>query len=118
MMALEKNPARRYQSAAALARDIESHLQGGPVMARPVGAVRAAWRRLQRGRRRYPGTVAATLTLVAALALVVLAEFGPDIRRGIALLHDPTPQGIDALDSVVTEHARHVEIALSRFFAL
>ena len=35
LMALRKEPLRRYGSAAQLARDLESHLQSLPVMARP-----------------------------------------------------------------------------------
>ena len=35
LMALRKEPARRYASAAALADDIESHLAGRPVRAQP-----------------------------------------------------------------------------------
>ncbi|HTG33067.1 MAG TPA: serine/threonine-protein kinase [Thermoanaerobaculia bacterium] len=35
LMALRKDPGRRYGSAAQLARDLDSHLQSLPVMARP-----------------------------------------------------------------------------------
>jgi serine/threonine protein kinase len=41
---LEKDPARRYASAAALAEDLERWLQGEPVTARPL----SFWRRLVR----------------------------------------------------------------------
>jgi serine/threonine protein kinase len=41
---LEKDPARRYPSAAALADDLERFLAGAPVMARPAGL----WRRFLR----------------------------------------------------------------------
>jgi eukaryotic-like serine/threonine-protein kinase len=60
---LEKDPARRYGSAADLADDLARFLRGEPVRARPVGAVG----RVARWARRRPA--AATLVLVSLLAV-------------------------------------------------
>ena len=70
---LEKNPRRRYATAAALAEDLRRYLAGEPVQARPVGRVG----RLKRWSGRNPmlAGLAATLLLTFLLgtpALVVL----------------------------------------------
>src|SRR5262249_20126859 len=64
---LEKDPRRRYGSAAALADDMQRLLGGRPVLARPV----AAGERLVKWPRRHP-TVAG---LTALLVLVTVVGF-------------------------------------------
>jgi WD40 repeat protein len=61
---LNKDPARRYESAAALADDLRRWLDRKPIRARPVGRLERAWLLC----RRNP--VAATLTAVLVLALL------------------------------------------------
>jgi tRNA A-37 threonylcarbamoyl transferase component Bud32 len=65
---LEKDPNRRYLSAAAVADDLERYLRGEAVRARPVGRLR----RVGRWCRRYPliaGLGAAVLLLLGIIAL-------------------------------------------------
>jgi WD40 repeat protein/predicted Ser/Thr protein kinase len=64
---LEKDPRRRYPTAAALAEDLERFLRSDPVLARPVGTLG----RLARWCRRKP-LVAGLLGGVILLALAVL----------------------------------------------
>ena len=63
MKALEKDRNRRYESASALAADIERHLRDEPVVARPA----SRWYRAQKFIRRNRVLVASTAAVVVAL---------------------------------------------------
>jgi tetratricopeptide (TPR) repeat protein/tRNA A-37 threonylcarbamoyl transferase component Bud32 len=73
---LHKDPARRYQSAADLADDLERFLEDEPVQARPAGLRE----RCVKWARRRPMT-AALAGACTALALVVLAAIPWHISR-------------------------------------
>src|SRR5262249_59080819 len=62
----EKEPARRYASAEALAEDLERWLAGEPIQARPIHRAARAWRWC----RQNP--VVASLASAAALLLVLV----------------------------------------------
>jgi eukaryotic-like serine/threonine-protein kinase len=70
MKCLEKDRARRYDSAAALAQDIERHLRHEPVLARPPSRLYAVGRMVRRNR----GLVAASAALVVALVAGIIAS--------------------------------------------
>lgn len=60
---LEKDPAKRYQSAAELAVDLRLFEEGKPTMTRPVSSVERA----RRFARRYRALIAGTLAVFAVL---------------------------------------------------
>jgi tetratricopeptide (TPR) repeat protein len=61
---LQKDPARRYGSAEALAEDLERFLAGEPIKARPV----SAWERAVKWVRRRPAQAAMVAVVIVALA--------------------------------------------------
>jgi tetratricopeptide (TPR) repeat protein len=76
LQALEKDPERRYRSAAAFARDIRAYLAGEAIRARPPSAVY----RIQLFGRRHKVLLSAVAVL-AAVALVSALLVGRSHRR-------------------------------------
>ena len=68
---LEKNPERRYQSAAELRDDLQRFLSGEPVLAHPITSVHRLWRLF----RRRPAVTA--VSFLAACLLLLLSIAGP-----------------------------------------
>lgn len=66
--AMERDRERRYQSAEALADDLQAHLDHRPIRARPPGPILRAHKWL----RRHP-TAAATIGVMTAAGLVIAA---------------------------------------------
>src|SRR5262249_36504510 len=62
---LEKEPAKRYPSAAALAEDLQRFRQGKPILARPVGPFERGWK----WARRRPMTASLLAGMVAVAVL-------------------------------------------------
>jgi WD40 repeat protein/serine/threonine protein kinase len=62
---LEKEPARRYQTAQALAEDLDRFLRDEPIQARPVGQAEKLWRWC----RRKPAMAGLIAALHVALAV-------------------------------------------------
>ncbi|MEP6823294.1 MAG: serine/threonine-protein kinase [Ramlibacter sp.] len=65
--ALQKDPARRYQSAAALAEDLRRYLANEPVAARRTSLVRRCWTLIRR-RRALASTVVLMLSIAAGVS--------------------------------------------------
>jgi serine/threonine-protein kinase len=68
--AIDRDRAHRYPSAETLAEDLRRHLDGEPIVARPVGPVARLVRRL---RKNPPLAVAAVATALLAVAVTALS---------------------------------------------
>ncbi|MBS1826188.1 MAG: serine/threonine protein kinase [Acidobacteria bacterium] len=73
LMALRKEPARRYVSAAALAEDIQRYLDGYPVQARQEGVLYLTAKFMRRNRVGV-GAAAVFLVLLAGFVWTVVRE--------------------------------------------
>jgi eukaryotic-like serine/threonine-protein kinase len=84
MRCLEKDPQRRYESAAALAEDLEHYLRREPIAARPSGLVP----KLQRWVRREPALVShlAGLLTAAGIAQVRFTFVGTDLAYHLRIM--------------------------------
>lgn len=80
MKALEKEPARRYQSAAALAEDVDRFLSDQPILARPASVAYHVRKWVVRNRLAVVG-FAAVITALVTVAVV----FERNERERIAL---------------------------------
>jgi eukaryotic-like serine/threonine-protein kinase len=72
---LEKDPGRRYESAEALADDLDRYLTGSPILARRIGLRERAWK----WARRQPA--AASLVLVALASIIGLTAAGLQVLK-------------------------------------
>jgi hypothetical protein len=104
---LQKEPPRRYASAAALADDLRRYLDGEPILARPMGPVG----RLMKWARRRPAVAVLLAAVLLALAggVVVSSYFAVEARdqaeqaRGLARsATDAREEADDAREEAIT----------------
>jgi tRNA A-37 threonylcarbamoyl transferase component Bud32 len=88
---LQKAPEHRYESAAALAEDLERWLNGEPTRARPPSLAGQAWRWLKRNAAAAAGVVAlGTAAGLAAILALFAGQAGQELflcPPGLGLLH-------------------------------
>jgi len=98
---LQKEPARRYQSADEFLADLERYLLGEPIHARPIGRLE----RLDRWRRRNPleaGLSAAAIVLAAA-ALAATTIGYRNTRAALSTAEQNLAVARSAVDDLYTE---------------
>ncbi len=119
---LEKDPARRYPTAKALADDLSRILAGEPVQARRPGALERLWRKA----RRHKVSVAALAALALTLGLPRvwgLIDRGAPLTVAVADFDNQTGDpGLDALSGLLItslEQSRKLSVVTrSRMFEL
>jgi tetratricopeptide (TPR) repeat protein len=118
LKAMAKEPARRYQTAGALAEDLRRFLDGRPVLARPLGPVERGRRWALRNKALAAMTVAAVVCLVggaaAATAFAVRAgQKADEARDALARANEATGQAQAALAEATAAGGREREARLS-----
>jgi serine/threonine-protein kinase len=103
---LQKEPPRRYASAAALADDLRRYLQSEPIQARPVSTAERVWRWCRRNR-----LVAALIASTAAFLLLALTAATVGYVKTSAALATARA----ALEQSETSYRKHRE-AVDHFF--
>lgn len=116
-MGMQKEPGRRYESAAALSTDLRAYLSGLPTVARPVSSVR---RWILRARRSKTVRVASAVLGMVGLALFADAWRSAYLSKQAAMHWDALRQlpvnfdivGIDNRLTVDNAERRSVEALL------
>jgi len=80
---LQKDPAKRYQSAEALADDLRQFQNGEPIRARRVGIAERTWRWCRRNRMTaaLAATAGILLTIILAIFVMQAVEASPQGTR-------------------------------------
>jgi WD40 repeat protein len=86
--ALESDPARRYETPAALAGDLRRHLAHRPILARPPSRIYLARKFTRRHRGLVAGTVATILTLIAGAAVAIVLARKAQTQRDLAMANE------------------------------
>lgn len=100
---LEKNPAHRYQSAMALAEDLQRHLEGRPILARPPSLLARSWKWVRR--HPAPSTAMAMTTLASAVILAFFFEVkqARDSAENAALLAEQRQKTAEAIEGFMID---------------
>ncbi len=100
---LEKEPARRYATAQALADELDRFLNGQPVLARPIGRTGKVWRWC----RRQP----VRASLIAALVVVFVAGTAGVLWQWRRAQRSAEAEAVQRGTAEVREYAANIVLA-------
>jgi serine/threonine protein kinase len=101
---LNKEPAKRYPSAEALADDLARFLAGEPIRARPMGRPERLWRWCRRNP--VPASLLLTVSMGAVFGLWYLSRLSENLVRSTAL--ESAAQQAEMFDEVNTFYSDEV----------
>ena len=91
LKAMEKDPDKRYQTAAEMAEDLNRYLEGYPILARPMSLAGRTWRWIKRNRLL---TAAASTISILSVALTFAYFLIPkELRHTVSI--DTLPTGAE-----------------------
>lgn len=110
---LAKEPGRRYATGAALAADLRRHLDGVPILARPVGPLERGWR----WAKRNPRVAALSMAVAVLLAAVLVGSVAASIvfsrqRDEIGTQRDAAVTAQEQAEKNAESARRHLELTL------
>jgi eukaryotic-like serine/threonine-protein kinase len=110
---LQREPAARYPSAAALAADLDNWLEGRPILARPVSAGEQLWRWAKRNP--LPAALVASVFILLTATATVAILSNVKIRAAQTLAREQLYESLlaQAKASLLTGQAGHSLNALA-----
>jgi tRNA A-37 threonylcarbamoyl transferase component Bud32/tetratricopeptide (TPR) repeat protein len=105
---LEKDPARRYPSAGALAEELKRTLRGEPIQARPAGHLERLWRWSKRQPAVASLAAAVLLSLAAGTVVSACFAWNESVQRreavaGKRIAHERLQLANKAVSEMLTE---------------
>lgn len=97
LKALQKEPAKRYESCAALAADLQRYLDGKPILARPVSQVEVFGRWCKRN------PLVASLCAIATVLLVTIAGVSTYFAQTVAAKNEELGRTNGRLEESLTK---------------
>jgi serine/threonine protein kinase/WD40 repeat protein len=109
MKCLDKDWARRYETANSLARDIERHLKDEPVLARPPNRLYTFRKIVCRHKVGFAATAMVIMTLAAGVVVSTLEALSANRSRAVAQRAQENSSRLESLSRREAENARRAE---------